>query len=592
MRLGALVAGLVWATTLSAQGAPPPTTPPTTPPRDTTARGDSAAVPAVVRDTLKAPFTAAPTPTVGTRRWGREEIFQSGATSLAELLQLIPGTGMLRSGMLLAPQLVTYWGEVGRVRVFLDGVELDPLDARGGGVADLARISVWQLDDLMVEATPSELRVHLRSWRVNATVPESRVDVLSGDLESNLYRGFFGRRFASGLGVQFAFQQFSTESRSIGGDGNALALFGRLGWARGKVSIDGTVDRASVARAQTLRANGSNGFPSLRETQTNVYGRVGVGNAALSRYWAQLTVASASHDERSTFRPAQGPFAADSADTTRTRMQHVLQLGTNIGAASATGGLRHRRYGGESYLTPSVRGSWTWDRSGLSAFVERSADDSLLRADLLVRAGLLERLVISGGYSRRSSFRDSVDAAWTFLHAEAALRLGRWWLRAGFVQRDSTDVLAPAIFGAGVAATAIPRGSAITYGLAGPIYRAVRVEVAGVRRPEGGIYQPQSQIRARIGLETDWREKFPRGDFTIRAWIGLERHGASLFPSDTGAFLLPGEQPLTSLLEIRIRSATIIWQFRNFLGAPYQTVPGYDMPRRVNLYGVRWNFRN
>lgn len=588
MRVGVVVAGLLWATTLAAQGAPPPTVPP----RDSAAQRDSAALVAVPRDTVKAPFTQAAAPTVGTTRWGREEIFQTGATSLAELLQLIPGTGMLRSGMLLAPQLVTWWGETGRVRVFLDGVELDPLDARGGGVADLARISIWQLEDLTVEPSPSELRVHLRSWRVGLTVPESRVDVLTGDLESNLYRGYFGRRFASGLGVQFGFQQFSTESRIVGGDGNALALFGRIGWARGGVSIDGTIDRASIVRTQTLRADGGNGFPSLRSAQTHTYGRLGLGNAERSRLWLQLIVASGAHAERSTFRPAQGPFAADSADTTRTRMQHVLQLGANAGDFSGSAAVRHRRYAGASRLTPALRGSWQRGTQGIAAFVERSADDSLLRADLVGRVGLGSRLELSAGYGRRSSFADSAGPAQGFLHAGAALRLGAWWFRGGVVERDSTTAPAPAIFGPGGAAAVLPGGQALTFGAAGPLYRAVRVEVSGVRRDAGGIYAPQTHLRARVGLETDWRARFPRGDFTIRAWVGVERRGASLFPGDTGVVLLAGAQPFTSLLEIRIRSATIIWQFHNFLGEPYQTVPGFDMPRRINLYGVRWNFRN
>jgi hypothetical protein len=56
--------------------------------------------------------------------------------------------------------------------------------------------------------------------------------------------------------------------------------------------------------------------------------------------------------------------------------------------------------------------------------------------------------------------------------------------------------------------------------------------------------------------------------------------------------LLPEARLYSSILEIRIKSATISWQFRNLLGAAYQTVPGFEMPSRVNLYGIRWTFTN
>jgi hypothetical protein len=54
----------------------------------------------------------------------------------------------------------------------------------------------------------------------------------------------------------------------------------------------------------------------------------------------------------------------------------------------------------------------------------------------------------------------------------------------------------------------------------------------------------------------------------------------------------PGAGIISTLLEIRISTAVIFWEYRNVVGAIYSTYPGYIMPRLVNLYGVRWQFWN
>ena len=53
-----------------------------------------------------------------------------------------------------------------------------------------------------------------------------------------------------------------------------------------------------------------------------------------------------------------------------------------------------------------------------------------------------------------------------------------------------------------------------------------------------------------------------------------------------------GYRTISTLLEIRILSATVSWQFRNLLGEPYAQVPTFRMPRQTNFYGVRWEFYN
>jgi hypothetical protein len=49
---------------------------------------------------------------------------------------------------------------------------------------------------------------------------------------------------------------------------------------------------------------------------------------------------------------------------------------------------------------------------------------------------------------------------------------------------------------------------------------------------------------------------------------------------------------VSTLLEIRIMRAVLTYQQRNILGYLYQVVPGFEMPRVLAIYGVRWDFWN
>ena len=51
---------------------------------------------------------------------------------------------------------VSWNGDAGRVRVFLDGVELDAINPRNGAVLDLSAMPIWQLEEVSVERGPGE----------------------------------------------------------------------------------------------------------------------------------------------------------------------------------------------------------------------------------------------------------------------------------------------------------------------------------------------------------------------------------------------------------------------------------------------------
>jgi hypothetical protein len=49
---------------------------------------------------------------------------------------------------------------------------------------------------------------------------------------------------------------------------------------------------------------------------------------------------------------------------------------------------------------------------------------------------------------------------------------------------------------------------------------------------------------------------------------------------------------VTGLLELRLQSATLFYQYRNLTGGAYEQIRGITMPPAVQMYGVRWEFWN
>jgi hypothetical protein len=54
----------------------------------------------------------------------------------------------------------------------------------------------------------------------------------------------------------------------------------------------------------------------------------------------------------------------------------------------------------------------------------------------------------------------------------------------------------------------------------------------------------------------------------------------------------PGYRVLAFKLEIRVQTAVVSYQFRNLLQERYSEIPGFNMPRQTQFYGIRWDFWN
>ena len=577
--------------------------------RDSLAKRDSLHPKVPPRDSIKAPFARGPMPVpieIGQSLvFDRAQLFASGAVTLQDLLDRIPELSGLRAGWIAAPMVSSFMGDVRRVRVFFDGVEYDELDPRTGGILDLTQVQLWVLEELRIERGATEVRVYCRTWRVERTTPYTRTDISTGDQQTNMYRGFFGRRWGHGEGVQVAAQQYGTTPPFRGSpSSDATTLLGRLGWARGGWSIDGFVLRNNRNRGaiwpQFLRGvSVFDTLPALQSSRTDAYLRAGYGDPEHGP-WLQAIASSLGYNIEHSTSSSFGASGPDTTkhDTTLFRAQYVVTGGITLGGFRLDAAERLRVGDARRLWTPSARAEFVSGPLALSAFAEGQGPDSIGRVEATGRLTPLPFVSVLGavGRSRDQQIPDTTSSA-NFLRAEAAIRFFGLWLGGGVVRRESVLLLPPLVFGP-YQPVREPLATGITARIEGRLYKAIRANITGIRwNDSSGFYRPRYQSRSEIYLATNWLSRFPSGNFGILASLSHEYRSKTLYPISPSAGTLaatsvPDSRVYNFHLEIRIVSAVLSYQFRNIRGDPYQLVPGYLMPRLNQFYGVRWEFWN
>lgn len=570
-------------------------------------------------DTIKAPLAHAEIPIdLGIARkwhWDRDSLFRTGAITVADLLDRVPGITTFHAGWLAAPAIAGYLGDVRRIRMFIDGVERIPLDPRAGATLDLTQINLWSAEELTIEQAPEEVRVYMRTWRVRSTTSETRTDVNTGDQQTNMYRGFFGRRYTNGLALQFGAQQFGTQPPSaLGTSSDQTGIIGRVGWAKGSLSVDAYLDRVSRHRGTIYHdviadntATPNDSILNVNSSRSDMYLRVGMADPDTSRLWWQAIASTAKYDFtgvrtqliNAPKTPADTAFNNVSLDTSNVRSQYVFSVGTVRGPLRLSASERLIGGGGKSFSVPSVRASFVAQRFALSALGEGKSYDSVAHMDVSGQFMPTSYLAVTGGVGRASDDRvkDSTFSA-TYIRAEAGLRFRQLWFLGGVIRRDSVRLSPPAIFNSATADSVFrPRGdvaaNGITAAIRGKLWRILYADLSAVRwNDTTGLYRPRYQTRSELSVRTNMLDNIPTGHLGIMASLVHEYRSSTNFPVGDTVTVAPGYRTLSTLLEIRILNATISWQFRNFLGEKYQQVPGLIMPRQTNFYGVRWTFYN
>jgi len=548
-------------------------------------------------DTVKAPTPAAEMPRLtdldGGYRWGRDELAATGAITLGDLLEGVPGFTVFRAGWIGAPQVGAMIGDLQRLRLFYDGVELDPIDPRNGGMHDLSFVQLWHLEEVRIERGASELRVHMRSWRVRSMTPATRVDIGTGDLETNGYRGYFGRRFGNGAALQFGANQVGTRDNRGAGDADGLSLFGRIGWAKGRFSADASFIRSARDRTEQLREEPLANLPAFDGAATESYARVAYRDTTLG-LWTQLTAARLSQSQNNlAFTDTVSiPFRPLPSELTPTRRQFVAAGGWGRGPLELSLTARMRRFDDLNYLAPSARVAFETPRLAVAGFAEQQPELNLRRLEVSGRLLPLSWLGISGAVSQFAPTQAGRFASTLTYRGEVGVRLHRAWLSAGLLARDTAALVAPIVFDTSFTAGASGPVSGLFVSLRGKIWKDVGFDATAIKWDSAGSFLPAYQTRTQLYVNTGWLSRFPSGNFNVLLAFTHEYRTRAFFPLGETALESSQYRTLNAQLEIRLLQATLTYQFRNVLNEQYQQVPGYFMHRPVQYYGVRWYFSN
>jgi hypothetical protein len=539
----------------------------------------------VKTDTIKPPFGRAKAP--GTAEigpqysWTRDEMFASGALNVAELIERVPGATSFTTGGINTAKFIAVNGDLSRVRVFYDGIEFDNLDSRTAPLLDLNAIQLWTLESVSIERAANEVRVHLRSWQVDRTVPYTRIDVLTGDENTDVYRGFYGKRFGGGQVLQAAANQYGTTAR-FGGGGNALSIFARIGTAGKRWSVDAAGVTNNLTRTKQATFGSGLSIPSFEASQRLLYARAAYGNLG-DGPWAEVIASTQRFAEHTT------KVAADTADTTSHRNQFVVAAGLNRGTLRASVTDRIRSVSGDMFHSPAARLEFS-ERFGVaSLFVESDGLTSTKRADAIVRVNPLSRVAIAGSLSRLSS--DS-GASITAARIEVGAKLFTPWLSIGFITRDTSSLPGLRAIDTAYVATEGGRRSGMFVALRGPLYRQLGIDLVATRWDSADAYRPRIQVRTEVSLSTSWLSRFPSGTFGLRAALVHDYRGRVAFPTREGPRFTGASSIFSGVLEIKVLRGVASYRVTNIGYSAYQIVPDFFMPRTINLYGLRWEFWN
>lgn len=594
-------------------------------------------------DTIKAPLARAEAPPIleigPARIYDRTAMFATGALTLSDLIGRVPGLTEITTGWLAAPTVVASQGDLRHVRVFLDGLELDPLGRRGQGVSPVNDLPLHALEEVRIERGAEEVRVYARSWRVDRTNPYTRADIGTGDQNTNLYRAYFGRRYDHGEALQLSAEQFSTQPDRRVASTDGLQLMARLGMTRGPWSADLFAERSDVDRGPWVGTGNVDDtrdtVASLESRRTTAYARFGNGDPERGR-WLQLLVAAESH--RGSPHVIRALAAGDTTpvpDTTSYENQVLLTGGTSLLGVRMSAAERLRRAAGRTSHVLSGRASLEQPRLGISLFAEGKSALYPGRAEASVKLAPFDRVAVTASASRTTGgvfsriFGDfqptplfGADGALvpgapaevpgtydatrasryelasrTNLRGEAGIRVRDVWVSGGVMRRGATTLLPMAELGSSSAKAAALRvdgeATGVTAALRGRVYRALTVDAWAVRWNDStGLYRPQYQTRAELYLQTNLLNRFPRGNFGLLGSLAHEYRSNNHFASGDSVRVARGFRTLAFKLEIRIATAVVSYQFRNLLQEKYAQVPGFFMPRQTQFYGVRWDFWN
>lgn len=562
----------------------------------------------------------------GVWEWNRDELAASRAETLVELLEKVPGILAIRGGDHGNPVAVMAPGlGPGRIRLFVDGAELAPLD---GGMIDLSRVGVVGLDRVRVERRPGEVRVEMLGFQFVDPRVYSLVEAGTGDLRTNIFRGTFAHPDALGGNVLLALDRIDTDGSFREEPGASFGVYLRHALLQG--------ERGGVAwsfRRMTSRRTPQFFQPEdIARTDWNVRGRYELGGGVLADAFFHRSSLGVSED-----RDGAG---ADTLITADARSQLGLRLSLDRGGWWTEAEIRDQGGVGWADGIQLVRGGFLVDRiGGASGSLERQSWDGESGVNVHGRVFTAPYLNLSlyaevqSGRSSRPVFvpaprpgaependdeeldddpveepengREPPPARFsdvTGFRAGAEFRRGDLFLGAAFLSMDP-DSLHPTGLPFDRDGVSLPGVSRTGVELAGRLPLTPLLDGLEVR---GDAQLWDEAVQWRYGPAKSWdlRLSYHNVFFETRnleVWgdVGMAGRGRMTVPLldpdqvDPTLAVVPVNQSYYLRVQARIVSAVLFVRWDNFtVRDTNQDLPGRVLPATRAMYGVKWTLWN
>jgi hypothetical protein len=564
-------------------------------PRDTVPVPDSLS-PDSFRPQLP-PLGAPPGPLARAGRivFDHDALWFSGALTLGELLEHVPGAFLVRAGWFGRPEVVHYAGQgATSVEVVWDGFALDPIGEDSTGL-DLSRINLGLVQRVEVEVLPSLLRVFLFSDGQPVRKARTETSFATGDASTNTYRIRYLNHWKNGTGLGLGVNWLGTSGPTTSpGRSTDLTLWGKGSWVPApRLGVEYQVLSVSVDR-DTFGLAGLSGpiqIPHRKVHRTDVFLRG--------------FVASKPDGMGLRFDAIAG--STSYSDTLAALDRDVLQGG---------GVLSYRAEHWSSELTTRLRDSRTpfevqwraatspWAPLTVSGYVlsrshlgGRHSLDAAFQGEL----GLLPALALHGAIRSRDAVGAPAvlsDTAQRVRDLSAGVSLTTRRVDLDFtIVRHGT--YAPPVYGSfGTVVPAYPdlavRTVTATFAFRPTMFFTVSGWYRNPLDPVTSAYEPPHHSRIWATFRSRLLPILRRGAFDFTAEVAMEGWSRGALGADSvGApIVLKGATVLDWRIEMRLVGAVIYWSLRNGRAERYALLPGLSMPRTLQRYGVRWEFTN
>lgn len=548
----------------------------------------------------------------GLRSWDHGEIMASGAATLAELLAEVPGLLVTLHGDYGTPAGATAFGTGGGgLRVFRDGFELYPF---AGGAPNLSRLGLAGIGRVRIDRGVGGVRVDLQSVRNERSRSLSLIEVGTGELDTNLFRGVLAAPRALGGSLGVALER--TDTRGPGGNepGNVSGSWFRYQWQPSE-AWGVAVDYRSASSETKVSP-----FPSkVGRTDWVVRARKRTGGGLTGELYAGRS--SHSLGEPSDTAGIGSGILVEGGDR--------FQLGARAEYSAAAGWARgeYRRFDGGGLPAWRLDGTVGYDRPDLGgvearfetagwpegepkAFGARAWSAPLAGIVSLFasweegafgnRIGVLREIVSGGDTVARDTLEGPRHGIQERRGRRAGARIGwRGAVVSGAWLGASADTVFPIEFVADPSASPVPEWAERTgwealASLPVPGARGLRLEASYQSWDAPAVYLPERMYGGALAFHRAYLES---GNFEWWWRVGVRGHSEVMLPrlegpDGNGARLLaraPSFQYWYARTQARILTVRIFVRWDNLLGnEELRYPPGPPLPTWRTVFGIRW----